>query len=66
MTLSNFDNWIMRVVQATHHQDEIRYGMSRGVQCPCTSLMSVCWTLLKGASILDSLDLDCILQRGDL
>ena len=30
------------------------------------SLMSVCWTLFKPASIGDSFDLDCILQKGDI
>ena len=59
----------MKVVQTTHHQDDIRYGMSRGIQCSFMSkkrLMSVCWTLFKSASIWDSFDLDCILQKGDL
>ena len=27
--------------------------------------MSVCWTLFKSVSILDSFDLDWILQKGD-
>ena len=39
--------------------------MSRGMQCSCMSLMSVCWTLFKLVSIWDSFDLDCILQKGD-
>ena len=56
----------MKVVQATHHQSDIRYGMSKGKQCSCMSLMSVCWTSFKSASIWDSFDLDCILQKGDL
>ena len=54
----------MKVVQATHHQGDIRYGMLRGIQCSCMSLMSVCWTLFKSVSIWDSFDLDCILQKG--
>ena len=55
----------MKVVQATQHQGDIRYGMSSGIQCSCMSLMSVCWTLFKSVSIWDSFDLDCILQKGD-
>ena len=56
----------MKVVQVTHHHGDFRYGMSRGVQCSCTSLMSVCWTLFKSTGILDFLEFDCILQKGDL
>ena len=55
----------MKVLQATHHEGDVRYGMSRGIQCSCMSLMSVFWTLFKSASIWDSFDLDCILQKGD-
>ena len=40
--------------------------MSRVIQFPCMSLMSVCWTLFKSVSKWDSFDLDCILQKGDL
>ena len=65
MAIGNFDTRIMKVVQATSHQGDIRYGMSKGMQCSCMSLMSVCWTLSKPVSIWDSSDLDCILQKGD-
>ena len=51
----------MKLVQATHHQGDIRYGMLRGIQCSYKLLMSVSWILFKSASILDSFDLDCIL-----
>ena len=40
--------------------------MSRGIQCSGMSLLSVCWTLFKSASIWDSFDLDCILRKEDL
>ena len=66
MALSSFDTRIIKVLQASHHQGDIRYVMSRGVQCSCMSLMSVSWTLLKSASIWDSFDLDCTLQKWDL
>ena len=66
MALSNFDSSIMNVVQVTHHQGDIRYGISRTIQCLYMSFMSVCWTLFKSVSIWDSFDLDCILQKGDL
>ena len=58
----------MKIVHATYHQGDARYGMSRGIQCSYMSLMSVCWTLLKSASIWDSFEslVGCILQKGDL
>ena len=56
----------MKVAQATHHQGDIRYRTSRGIQCSCMSLLPFCRTLFKSASIWDSFDLDCILQKGNL
>ena len=51
MALSSVDTRILKVVQVTHHQGDIRYGMSRGMQCSYMSLLSVCWSLFKSASI---------------
>ena len=56
----------MKIVQATRHQGDVRYEMLRGMHCSCMSLTSVCWTLFKSASIWDSFDQDCVLQKGDL
>ena len=66
LVLSNSDTKIMKVVQPTHQQGDIIYGTVKGVECLCISLMSVFWTLLKSASISNSFDLDCILQKGEL
>ena len=63
MALSNFDTRIIKVVQATHQQVDIRYEMSRGIQCSCMSLMSVCWTLL---SLWVSFGLECMLQKWNV
>ena len=41
----------MKVVQAIHHQGDIRYGILRGMQCSCMSIMSLCWILFKSESI---------------
>ena len=57
---------IIRVVQGTHHQDEVRYGTSRGIQCSCMSLISVSWALFKSPGLWDKFDLRCILGKGDL
>ena len=56
----------MKVIQATHYQGDIRYGMLRDIQRSCMSLMSVCWALFKSVSIWDSVDLNCILRKGNI
>ena len=59
------DYTIIKVVQATHHQGDVRYGTSRGIQCSCLSLISLTWTLFKTPALWDKFDLDCILGKGD-
>ena len=56
----------MKAANATHHQGDIRYGMPRGIQCSCMSLMVVYWALFYSASIWDFFGLDCILNIGEL
>ena len=65
MALSIRDYTIIKVVQASHHQGDIRYGESRGIQCSCMSFMSVSWILFKSPGICDKFELDSILTRGD-
>ena len=65
MTLRVRDYTIIKVVQATHHQGNVRYGTSSGIQCSCMSLMSVTWTLFTSPDMWDTFDLDCILSKGD-
>ena len=60
MALCNFDTRIVKVVQVTHHQADIRYGMSKGIPV----LMYVTYVGLLDI-IWDSFDLDCILEKGD-
>ena len=62
----NYEEWIYKVVQVTHHQVDAKYGESRGMQCSCMTLMSVGWTLLKPISRRRTSDLDNILLNGDL
>ena len=64
MTLSIRDYTIIKVVQ-THHQHNIRYGGSRGIQSSCMSLFSVSWTLCKSPSLQDKFDLDSKLGKRD-
>ena len=41
MSLSIRDYTFIKVVQASHQQGDVRYGVSRGIQCLCMSLISV-------------------------
>ena len=62
MVLSIRDCTIIKIAQATHHQGDVRYGTSRGIQCSCMSLMSITWT---SPGLWDKFDLDSILGKGD-
>ena len=48
MALNTSDTRVMKVVQATHHKDDIKYTMLRGIQCSFMSLMPVCWISCDG------------------
>ena len=51
---------------ATHHQEDAKYGELREMKCSCMTLMSVDWTLLKPISTCQTSNLDDILLNGDL
>ena len=65
MTLSIKYYSIAGIVQATHHQDDVRYGTSSVIQCSCMSLIFVSWTLFKSPGLQDKLYLDYILGNRD-
>ena len=67
MVLSIIDYTIINVVQASHHQGDVRYGTSWGMQCSCISLISVNWVLFKSPGLQDKFNFkkDCILGKGD-
>ena len=64
MELSMRDYTIIKVVQDTHHQGDVRYGTA-GVYSACMSLISLSWTLFKPPGLWYKFDLDCILSKGD-
>ena len=53
------------MVQATHHQGDLKYVVYRGKQCSCMALVVVTWTLFRLPVMWDNFDLDCILSKGD-
>ena len=64
MALSMRDCTTIKVVQATHHQGDIRYGTSRGITRSCMSLVSVIWILFRFPGVWDKFNLDFILIQG--
>ena len=63
--MSECNNSIAKIVRASHHQGDTRYGITRGLQCLCIALMPICWTLFKRVILWDSFELDSILENGD-
>lgn len=59
------DYTIIKVVQVTHYQGDVRYVTSRGFRFSCMSLISVTSNLFKSAGPRDKLDLDYILGKVD-
>ena len=47
MSLSIRDCTIIKLVQASHHQCDVRYGTSMCIQCSCISLISVSWKFVN-------------------
>ena len=56
---------MIKVVQASHRQGDIRYDTSRDKECSCMPLMSVSWIFFKSPGLWDKFELGCILARGD-
>ena len=59
------DYTIINVLQTTHYQGDVRHGTYRGIQRSCMSLVLVRWVLFKSPGLWNTLDLDCILSKGD-
>ena len=59
------DYTIIKAVQTSNHQADVRYGTYRGIQCSHRSFASVIWTLFISPRLWDKFDLDCKLgKRG--
>ena len=65
MSVSIRDYTLIKVVQVSHHQGDIRYGASRSIHCSCMSLISVSWTLFKSPGLWNKFNLDYILGKRD-
>ena len=63
MTLNIINYTIVKVVQDSHYQGDVRYGTSGGIQCSCMSLILISWKLFKSSGLWNEFDLDCILDK---
>ena len=54
-----------KIVRATQHQADLRYGAITGIQCSCMPSMSMCWSISISVTTWDGPDLDMILENGD-
>ena len=52
--------WPTKIVRATHHQGDLQYGATAGIQCSSMSLMSKCWNTFISVTTWDGTDLDMI------
>ena len=57
---------IKNAVLGSHHQGNLKYGETAGIQCTSNAFISVCFSAVKNVSILKSWDLDFILDQGDI
>ena len=57
---------IRKVVQASHHQDDIIYGSSSaGKQCTANAYFAIIFSSIKRVGLWKSFDLDYVLEQGD-
>ena len=56
---------MIKSVQGSLHQAELRFGNSDGTQCTCCGLVSVCFSLVKSPGKWLSTDLDFIVVNRD-
>ncbi|XP_057302950.1 uncharacterized protein LOC130637935 [Hydractinia symbiolongicarpus] len=55
---------ILKTIQGSFHQGDVRLGTFTGTQCMCNSLFAIVWSALKKVSFWNPGDLDHILSEG--
>ena len=56
---------ILKVIQGSFHQGDLKFGHTAGIQCACNSLYALCWSTIKRVSVWTTSDLDYVLENGD-
>ena len=57
---------ILKVVQGSFHQADIKFGETAGRQCACNILFSIAWSTIRRVGFSNTADIDFILTEGDL
>ena len=57
---------IDKVILASFHQGDTRFGTTAGIQCTCNSLFALCFSQLKKVFRWNTADLDFLLTEGDI
>ena len=47
------------------HQGDSKFGITAGVQCPCYSLLAICWSKIQDRRIWKKDNLDHVFNEGD-
>ena len=56
---------ILKVVQGSFNQANLKFGETAGRQCACNTLFSIAWSVIRQVGLWNSSDLDFILNEGD-
>ena len=56
---------IQKVVQASFSQGHPKFGSTRGIQCTCISLFSICFSIFKTVSRWNRHDIEYVIEKGD-
>ena len=54
-----------KTVSGSHHQGNLKYGETAGMQCTSNAFFTICFSVIKSISIWKSLYLDYILDQGE-
>ena len=52
---------ILKVVNASYHQGNIRFGATAGNQCTCNSLFALAWSVIRKVAFWNTFDLELYL-----
>ena len=56
---------ILKLVKASYHQGNTRFGSKAGTQCACNSLFALVWSIIRKVSLWNTNDLNYILDMGN-
>ena len=54
-----------RVIQASFHQGNEKFGSTKGIQCSCISLFTITFSAFKNVARWNCHDLEYVIEQGD-